>query len=727
MAKRIKIGNPVNDAEVWGFEHLEKVLPDDYWLITNVELPTATGQLLEIDAIFFGHKAIYLIDIKGYSGKLMVDANTWMLDDQKIDNPLSKANQAARVFASRIRETLGRDEHAPWCQGAVFVTGHRGESLSLQKSQNTLSVFGPADILNGFTNDAYVTSPYKHRVTESQRQRALDVLGRVGVKPEGPLEVFGFNKIRKLDSEKGIDTWWATSLRGELKTDWLLKEVDMTSGSEDVRLASKQLKSEYIRYQQLYGVTGVASCAPLMMDGERMVLSIRKPSGVSLAELTEHGLSRDSALIALRTLVSAVEQFDMRGLGYVAPGEDQVFLETNGDLTLLPSPEFAENDVSAFKALQILWSKLSSLINSKSIARWFDSEASLESLKDLRFLIAAEISGNTRSAEPQPGTIIEAGGLLLGRYRLESRLQDVAGVQTWKAFHEAGKFPIVCTVVDQASQRWSEAQRRLAMLMQNFHPAVERIFDIEHIPAEDLYLVSRAWIDGELLEALEDESRVVPLLIKSLEALEYIHGMGILHRRICPEHLLFQGHSPFIIGLSVLPGDELSDSMPDYVHASVAHDGWSERADLWALIKSFVDVLGDDLASVDSSAFSRLSAFVKEPDQVELVGGYVEMFELVSPKSITELDASLCETWGISKGYMRFIVLDMLNDQHPRSRNQIVLNALRSRSIAGNKTNKGSMRATVSRLKAAEIAEDYGKKIRLTEKFLEDWNRSVSG
>ncbi len=71
---------------------------------------------------------------------------------------------------------------------------------------------------------------------------------------------------------------------------------------------------------------------------------------------------------------------------------------------------------------------------------------------------------------------------------------------------------------------------------------------------------------------------------------------------------------------------------------------------------------------------------------------------------------------------MNFLVLDMLNDPVPRSRNQWVLHALRYRNIPGNKTNRGSMSATVSRLKKEGIAEDYGKKVKLTEEFQESYS-----
>ena len=182
MAKRIKIGEPVNAAESGGcfsvtFQGLSH---------TNVELPTSTGQLLEIDAIIFGAAAIYLLDIKGYSGAIEVDANVWLHNDRRIDNPLSKANQAARIYASRIRESLRHGDHAPWCQGMVFVTGLNGTSISLKKSQHNLSVFGPNDIIDGLTKDQFVTALHKYPISSSQRDNAINVLGRLGRQPSGP-------------------------------------------------------------------------------------------------------------------------------------------------------------------------------------------------------------------------------------------------------------------------------------------------------------------------------------------------------------------------------------------------------------------------------------------------------------------------------------------------------------------------------------------------------------
>ena len=167
---------------------------------------------------------------------------------------------------------------------------------------------------------------------------------------------------------------------------------------------------------------------------------------------------------------------------------------------------------------------------------------------------------------------IAAGELLLGRYRLESCLEEAGPVQTWKATHEAGRFGAVCTIVASATERWSAAQQRLSRLLQSFHPNVERVFDIEYLSDDDLYLVNRAWVEGDSIAEIDDPSVVEKALITSLQALAYLHSLDILHRRICPEHVLLQGEAPMLIALSALPRDELVDSMPGYVHESVAEE-----------------------------------------------------------------------------------------------------------------------------------------------------------
>ena len=79
-------------------------------------------------------------------------------------------------------------------------------------------------------------------------------MGRLGRQPSGPEQIAGFNKIKLVEAD-GVAQWLATN-KGELRSDWILKEVDVTSDAADVQAASERVKAEYIRYQQLAGVPG---------------------------------------------------------------------------------------------------------------------------------------------------------------------------------------------------------------------------------------------------------------------------------------------------------------------------------------------------------------------------------------------------------------------------------------------------------------------------------------
>ena len=273
MAKHIKIGQPVNAAESWAFEFLEENLPPEYLLITNVEIPTPTGVLKEVDALVFGKYAIYLVDVKGYTGKLSVDANSWILDGRRVDNALSKANGISRVYAGRIRATLLREEHAPWCQGMVFITGHQGSGIEIKKSQENLGVFDANSIVNALTEKEFCTTDYGYTITVSQRRKAIDVLGNIGKVPSKKSNISGFNKIKQTGTDGQIKVWDAVHEQGDLKTEWIVKEVDTTSATASSDI--ERLKDQAARLEQLSGVLGVPVSAPLMHLDEQVALAIR--------------------------------------------------------------------------------------------------------------------------------------------------------------------------------------------------------------------------------------------------------------------------------------------------------------------------------------------------------------------------------------------------------------------------------------------------------------------
>ena len=130
--------------------------------------------------LLYSENLQYIVDIKGYIGKLVVDANSWSLDGKQVDNALSKANSISRAYAGRIKSSLLREEHAPWCQGMVFVTGQKGSGIEIEKNQENLSIFDANSILNALTTREYCTINNVYSVSNAQRRKAINVLGDIG-------------------------------------------------------------------------------------------------------------------------------------------------------------------------------------------------------------------------------------------------------------------------------------------------------------------------------------------------------------------------------------------------------------------------------------------------------------------------------------------------------------------------------------------------------------------
>jgi hypothetical protein len=730
MAKHIKIGQPVNAAESWAFEFLEENLPPDYLLITNVEIPTPTGVLKEVDALVFGKYAIYLVDVKGYTGKLSVDANSWLLDGRRVDNALSKANGISRVYAGRIRATLLREEHAPWCQGMVFVTGHEGSGIEITKSQENLGVFDANSILKALTEKEFCTTEYGYTITESQRRKAIDVLGNIGKVPSTESSISGFNKIRKTGADGQIIIWDAVHEQGDLKTDWIVKELDTTSATASSDI--ERLTDQAVRLEQLSGVLGVPVSAPLMHLDEQISLAIRKPRGRELEEFLNANPEPIGVAKILRFAVTSIEQICARGLLLSNCDVSELLVSEDHEVTF--HTDFLQSETEGPAAtVKRLFSKAPKVIGDELISDWFADE-SMEDLEVLKFQLARLISGTELGSRVDPNK----GEMLSGKYTLEERLNTQQSSETWKAKHNDGQFDCVIEIVSEAESRWPHVQSRLSMLMQGFHPSLERIFDVDHIPHNDSYAVSRNWVPGSSLDqSIEDADPVTVQgwMRQCLQALQYLHRQGLHHGRVSPQNIICDGDSCTLIGISIYPN---SENKGVFLPQSKKRDAlYSDECveDLEATWLSFLSailscspqmaalkILSDRIRNViGTDCAAKVKVFIADPSAFDLSADYLLAFGLKERERFNVLPAQLTNEWNISAGYMTFLALDMLNDPRPKSRNQIVLNALRSRRIAGNKINRSSMSSSVSRLKSVGIAEDHGKKVRLTAEFLSAW------
>lgn len=740
MAKHIEIGKPVNEAERWAFEYLSENLPASYLLITNLEVLAQSGQPLEVDALVMGELAIYVVDVKGYLGKLEVGVNSWELNGSWVDNSLAKANYVAKVLASRIKRRLPQGVHAPWCQGAVLATGNEGYHIDIHKSENELCVFSPDDIVEALSSEKYITSRYKHPISEQQKDFALEVIGKIGVMGSRNNNVQDFVKGKMLGKVNGMEVWEARYQLGDWSADWLLKLVQTSSAEnpEDYTKKTTLLKQEFYRLQQLSGVSGVPVTAPVINDGEQLVLPIKRPRGVPLEKLDVSSFEKDRILQLLRRAVVSLQQIHQRGCTLGSIGESSVFASEDGDLEFL---EVRNNltDVEDIGNFRELFCGLARQSGSEVVVRWFESKEEVSDLEQIRLRLNSVLAGTAAELDDEE-LEIEEGAVIAGKYSLSCLLSESANVQHWKATHIPGQFQCVLSVYSNAEELWQEASAQYSCLMQMYHPAIERVFDLDVIRTADVYYISRAWVQGEILASVATSATsysVKQWFRTLLIALQYMHQQGLTHKNITPNTIICSGDAAVLVNFSGLPQELLVADNLRYTDPSIQDTGWTPESDVYALILSFAEsiagatpgaVTPEELVAdifpkfLDENSSAAAVDFINRRPVLDGSRSYLEIFGLHEPEErIGELPEEFSMKWGISKGYMRFMVLDMLNDQRSRSRNQWVLNALRSRHISGNKTNRGSMSATISRLKSEGIAEDYGKKVRLTRKFTDSW------
>ena len=104
-AEVIKFGEPENESERLAIQYLQRHLPDNYRIYTNLEIPRGK-QLYEVDIILVAPHAVYIVDIKGVYGRVEVDDNDWYPENrQSYPSPLKKYRQHVRALAGLIQDT----------------------------------------------------------------------------------------------------------------------------------------------------------------------------------------------------------------------------------------------------------------------------------------------------------------------------------------------------------------------------------------------------------------------------------------------------------------------------------------------------------------------------------------------------------------------------------------------------------------------------------------------
>lgn len=788
MATHIAVGKPANAAEKWAFNFLKEHLPEPYILITNVDVYSDSNQPFEVDAIVIGDWAVYLIDVKGYKGKLVASKDIWKHEDRIIDNPLPKLNQNSRILASRCKSRVKQGQHAPWCQGMVFVTGGLGEHIVISTGDYCLPVYSQNNIISALTKSDHVTARHKHQLADYQSNIAIEAICDFKLLKEREKKVSNYLKIERLSEKSDVEIWLVKPEGHTFDYRYWMKYVDITSKSPEVADQLRaQLKREYYLLSELSDLPLVPAVLNYHDDGEALALVHQEVVGKRLSECDDADFMK-----VLEFVVSALVVMKSKGILHRALCADSIYIN-NSDVQLLNVgfaisrnvstvacgtqlaipcwpleyiengkytekslsfqlaltflPCLTENIPNAFGTLDFFSSDIAicykdDAISVGGVLDWFQNalREDPEGRPDIEDLLECFQPDGT--AYPSLVTLQEES-VIANKYRLEEKIGQGGTSSIWRATHLIGDYDCCLKILDAFDGAEDLAKSEFEILRTLYHPNIVRIFDLDIIPGNDNYFLTCAYLEGTTLDQLEDEppENYIRYFEHVLSALQYLHRMNLMHKDVKPENIMVVSDKAYLIDFNISLVDSKLVGTTRYKDPIVKKVGWTPASDIYALVVSFIEVStgkhpfynNEEIPTTDeppviSDSISKCFPHLKPKFEQILrhdvnwnsISDYISWFKLSSKVDLV-LPQELLSRWAIKKGYMNKVLITMLGDMQARSRSVVVRNTLKGYGLVGNKSNRGSVSSAISQLKSVNVIEEYGKKIRLTKAFLDDW------
>lgn len=220
MAKIIKppyFDSVVNAGEKRLLDYLQENLPDNFYLVPNVEIASTNPrnnriQYWEYDLLVVAPHAIYNIENKDWKGRIEGDDNYWYVNDRQRQNPLKTGRQKTAVLASRLKEQEPAWGKA-WVQNLVTLSypntyapslWQEAGKLTFQLNEHLLAFLKKPEQVGKSENDiADIYQEIVKFLDGSQSQK----------KPDAKREVEGYEIVEILQQEPNF-TEYLVKLKG---------------------------------------------------------------------------------------------------------------------------------------------------------------------------------------------------------------------------------------------------------------------------------------------------------------------------------------------------------------------------------------------------------------------------------------------------------------------------------------------------------------------------------
>jgi serine/threonine protein kinase len=244
--------NVVNTGEKRLLDFLEVNLPENYFLIPNVEIASTNPrnnktQYWEYDLIVVAPHAVFNIENKDWKGRIEGDDNYWYLNDRQMQNPLKTGRQKTAILASKLKEedySWGK----AWVQNMVSLSYQNSYQPIISREAQKLT-FELNNRLLDFITEPYSVGKLKDEIVIIQKLIVNFLIGNQSKKsPYEKREVEGYEIVEVLQQEPNFVEYLVKPKGVNSKIRRRVKEYSLQVSelsTEELHKREERIKNQY--------------------------------------------------------------------------------------------------------------------------------------------------------------------------------------------------------------------------------------------------------------------------------------------------------------------------------------------------------------------------------------------------------------------------------------------------------------------------------------------------
>jgi serine/threonine protein kinase len=327
---------PVNAGEQRLLDFLFKNLPDEYYLIPNLDLPNrnprnGATESLELDCVVVAPHAIYHLENKDWSGRIAGnDTGGWYINGAWRKNPYPGAVLKSKILASKLKEVDAGWGKA-WCTAAIVISSSVVLDLDGDSEVHQLN----SALINYLTDPARAKS-YTGKITNIQADIAQWLSGLSGAPKVQPKIFEDQYEIKEiLEQTEAYTEFLAQPRGGHSQARKRIREFAMDIAGispEEKKHRLDRIKNQYNAVQQIGFSPYILQCQ-LITDIERGYLyeiSEYMEESSLLSQLGRKTFTLREKVDIIRNVAKALEAAHLASVFHRDVSPENIYLISGG-------------------------------------------------------------------------------------------------------------------------------------------------------------------------------------------------------------------------------------------------------------------------------------------------------------------------------------------------------------------------------------------------------------